>query len=563
MGMRAASWCRKGGYAIQNSTSQTFLPVAHVTHFSTILVARSIPCYNAWAGALFFLVRQRNDKGQDMRVKDLDNRRAALVWFGIIIILTATQTAAIIISGSNATDQGDIAFVILGYLLLLVLLIVPLGLLGLDGALRGAAAGDNLRAPLALGRPNPAGALAPGESLTLVRTMTGGSLARLLTLYAVLFALLAAVPTFFLWLVSEPLAMVLLLGAVWLAILATFFGRAVRVVLVSRKMTLVADDRGIMVYRRRFIAWEDIRAVVRVSGTQGSPSGGAYFLLGQTNSLGFGLQGTDINRNLPTRFTYAGGAEAYTAQAQRLLATIMARSQAPLRVQAAGYYGRVPNRTYPLLGVNATDVQALPPAHPAFQPSLAGIQVAPLQTQPVTLRAQGSLMSPATILFSILGALVLFVVLLQSFIIISDPNLAATGASQGVFLVSTIVPPLVILTLLIPLLLVRSRQHQRAVTVDALGITGSPMMAGLSPVHIPWPSVRAWVVLPPSLRINAATYAIYSDGPTIVWQEPLDARLAGPVPGDRTAAFRMQADILRAIIATRSGQILRMAQPRR
>lgn len=501
-----------------------------------------------------------------MHVKDLGNRRAALVWFGIIVVLGAAQTAAIVINGPNTSNQNAFFFAILGYVVLVALLIVPLVLLGIDRTLRGAATGDNQRAPLALGRIDPTGALAPGESLTLTRTMTGGSLARLLTLYIGLFVFLAALSGFIFLLAPEPLAMALPLMIVWLVILVTFIGRAVRVVLVSRKITVLADDRGITTYgalqRSRFVAWDDIRVVVRFSGWQGSPLGGAFFVLGQANSLGFSLLGANINRNVLTQFTYSGGEEAYIAQAKRLLATIAARSQAPLRVQATGFYGRIQNRTYPLFGLNATDVQSLPPAHPAFQPSLEGIQAAPLQTQQVTLRARGNLFSPSLVVVLVLVSLMLILILAQIAIITSDPAISGNSSTQGMFLLQTILPPLALIALMTVLLMVCNRMNQRAVTVDATGITGSPMMVGAPPVQIPWSAVCAWVVLPPSPKIRAATYAVYSDGPTIVWQEPLDARLAGPVSGDRMAAYRMQADILHAIVATRSGQILRQAPSR-
>jgi hypothetical protein len=500
-----------------------------------------------------------------MHIQVLSNRRAALVWFGIIGILTAAQTFAIIVSGSNATAEGTVPFVILGYLLLVVTLIVPLILLGLDGALRGAAAGDNRRAPLAFGQLNPVGALAPDEALTLTRTMTGGAMAQTITLYLALFAFLGALPVLLALLAATPVTTLYPLGAVWLAILVVYIGRAIWITMVARTLTVQADARGITVraplHRARSIAWDDIRVVLRTLGTQGGAIAGSYFLLGSTAALGFSLQGMPVNRNVPARFTYSGGEAAYTEQAKRLLATIAARSQAPLRVPPVGVYARTPNRTYPLLGLNATDVQTMPPAHPAFQPSLAGIQVAPMQTQQVTLRAQGSLFNPAAIVLVTLGALVLFFVLGESALIATSPT-GQTDPSAQATLVLTNLIPVVLVIVLVFILGLRGRQNQRAVTVDAAGITGSPMVAGLPPVHIPWSAVRAWVVLPPTPRINAATYAIFSDGPTILWQEPLGARLAGPVQGDRAAAFRMQADILRAIIATRSGQILRQAPVR-
>jgi len=163
-----------------------------------------------------------------------------MVALGAIAALAPQIMLGLFVADPTVLSAGDLAMRI-------SLLILPASGITfvLNGALRGAAVGDNRRAPLAFGQLNPTGALAPDKTLTLTRTLTGGALTQTIALYMVLFAFLAALPVIIGFISDVPVASFLPLDAVWLAILVVYIGRAVRVGLVARKATVQADQMAI------------------------------------------------------------------------------------------------------------------------------------------------------------------------------------------------------------------------------------------------------------------------------------------------------------------------------
>src|SRR5262249_9804046 len=115
----------------------------------------------------------------------------------------------------------------------------------------------------------------------------------------------------------------------------------------SQRLRVSADDHGVTVqrflHRRHAIPWDDILALIRTyDWTTATPQVG-YLLWGRAHGIAFDIAGrkqvltgqraqANARKSSTTDFIFEGGFERYTADARRLLATIVARGHKQLRV---------------------------------------------------------------------------------------------------------------------------------------------------------------------------------------------------------------------------------------
>lgn len=327
---------------------------------------------------------------------------------------------------------------------------------------------------------------------------------------------------------------------------------------------LLADDQGVTIrrsFRRRFIPWNDILLFARTSSDINTGPVGAYMLWGRSHALPFSIASSAIaNESASTRrsrptYRFEDGYEAYLGEAQRLLATIAARSYAPMLAMreaplVAGFRRRAPVTT-----TSEEDARVLPLAGQEYQPrvddssaSLAyGEQIA-FQARLAALPAVGE----SLLWMAVLGLVTILFVRQPYFF----DSLFALGPIVGFIAVAFCVAFLGLAA--IALTIQRRRNRQPVISVDALGITGKAR-GEQRPVTIPWPSVTAWVVVPPPAGSNKPVrYIVFGDGRKITWVEPADARLAGrSIRGDRREAYRERAARVHALIAAHTGLPLR------
>lgn len=299
----------------------------------------------------------------------------------------------------------------------------------------------------------------------------------------------------------------------------------------NRQITITADDRGISQRngfgRVRFIPWDDMRVVLRASGLQSDPLLNQYTLWGERHGVTLNL--TDVGelilpqQALKPMTTYVGGRDHYLANARRLLATIAARAQAPLRVYAAGYYATKPPRQPGYLGVGLTlaDLAALPPAPPPVPPPSPFIQQMWATRGRLTLavRVQTPLLRVGRAFLVIpLGVLVgLFVILTTNHDVSLNELALFLNVLYGSFAFIVVGAILSI---------IGRRQARGAAlavaTADAKALQLAPSLARLEQksgvITIPWERIRAWGVIPPAPSAPTdAIYVILWDGPTVAW----------------------------------------------
>jgi hypothetical protein len=526
-----------------------------------------------------------------MRMHPTGGAVRAVLWSVGLGAVTLSQIAAMVLAVQQRDSVGLLPSVVfleviaaaLVILIVVALSRIPRGLVRTQRTLRAALQGDDARAPRTLAPLHPQGALGFGEQIALVRTRSWAAIWRStrasFILVVFIIVLGSIVPAFYIL----PAIAAASAAAPWLdtwgsaiayaiVLLPILLGLVLVVAVIldgarGRQITLTADDRGISQRdgfgRTRFIPWDDVRAVVRASGLQSDPLLNQYALWGERHGLTINL--TDVGelvlpqQALKPMTTYGGGRERYLADAQRLLATIAARVNVPLRVYAAGYYAVRPRRPAALVvGLTTADLAALPPAPPPVPLPSPFIQQMWATTGRLTLatRTQAALLQVGR---SFLG--IAFVLLLVVFVIITaNSDISANALSLTLVVIYGCIPFILVGTILSAIGRRQARRSALTVaTADAQALRLAPSLAAFEQkrnvITIPWGRIRAWGLIPPAPSAPTdAIYVILWDGPTVAWVERAGAPLAVPgLVGDARDAYRQVAEHLRAMVAERTG----------
>lgn len=484
------------------------------------------------------------------------------------------------------------------------------GLIGQARRIR-AIADDVYATELARLQPDPTLALQPGESLRVAWRVSSGTTARRVISSILLIPLMGAfgaVAIFmalpgFRFSALNPFDSIFPLAAGqsystpsvfdWIALICPFLWIAgLSVVQLAqqrslRRNALIADDRGITLKRgfsRRFMAWNDITAFVRLSPPDNTPIGG-YFLGGKTRSFLISIARATVesiqlnNRQIVRAVASArvavqfeGSVAGYEVSARRLLATIVARGHTPLYT-----FKRLPplvswlQRRFPQRALRIRDAANAPLAGARWQPAAVEIALLPPAGLRVILQARpGFGRIVRTLTLWMIGLLTLTVVATVGSLTQAPPlDLFSSGiAVCGWYIASNTLTEFImgsgIFLLFSPIAIVGAISSQRnripTVLADDIGVTRKTP-GNASVVTILWAEIRVWGVIPPTHthRGNArVTYLLFTESGKLIWVEPADARLAGrDGPADRRAAYREQAERLHALIVERTGLPLR------
>ncbi len=345
--------------------------------------------------------------------------------------------------------------------------------------------------------------------------------------------------------------------------------------IITQRYTLTANDQGLTIkqrfQRQRFIPWNDIRLFARFGNDRGAGRvTQSYLLWGREHKVSILI---DILPKAPASqkkgassfdtldsYRYTGGFERYAADAQRLLATIAARSGAPLLTftQRPAIIAKINQRLPHTLTLD--DLADAPLADAALQPKVQDTTRAAATPATITLRERippGPLLVETVIWSVLLGGLSLVFLgptTLQAFSdFITGPWLTVAWIAILAFVV------------LLAFLVAGARRESRmpAVTADATGLTRKPGQDGKTLV-LPWDEIRAWAIMrSPGQEHARYTYIVCSERATLTWVERTGAALGGRgIKGDRRLAYQERAEHLHSVIAARTGFPLRDVTPR-
>lgn len=430
--------------------------------------------------------------------------------------------------------------------------------------------------------PSPTLALAPGERLVLQVRWPRSLLLRVLLVYPlrllvatagaelILTTLLGAlspdqgpiagVPLWAQWgmLAFPPL--------LWLLLSARHIARIVQ----ASGQQISVDERGITRQQRlaaaAFIPWQDITLCVRFLFSTGDQMMGSYLLAGQRHylELAFLPHAVRIGRRPSNLYNYVPEESIYRAQAERVLATILARSGVPLLVVGPRFYNPAPSparssptparpaRTW-LIGLAAQDLAGYPDAPPPYQPPAEALAWAKTYTDAYALPVMQEIEMWARVttllawrrvlasggLFAVLGIALL--IILQG-----DPLLTAFLAFAAVFILAGVWYLSSAVKALGP-----REAHIVAETADLR--QSGPGTA----LELPWGAIAAWGVIQPATDQEKPVYVVLWQGVTLAWRE--DASVAQPVAaGTLQQSYRDAANALHALIITRSGQAMKL-----
>jgi hypothetical protein len=451
---------------------------------------------------------------------------------------------------------------------------------------------NGLTAP-AFMQPNPTQALASDETLILERKTSPEVIRRLLMHNIILLVIsISLLIIFFLafgyaiGFYSNPISsqisnLATLCGelALLLIPIITIYSFGIRQTLQQSSITILADDRGILVRaphkRRQFIPWDDMHVLIRVSGTMGDQSLARYAIAGKRHIIVIDLQSVygmvyqAATWGFPQANLYQPDIETFRTNAERLIATIAVRGGALMRVDTRGYLAALlgfsrgwlitPKRRalsaaslLPVFGVTAQDVQRMQFAHPCWNPTPDTFQWADTYTGDYTLRERltpgATIRESSRVAVPLLEILIGFLALPFILRLLGDNTIDPFTFFIGLSPLAIFIVAYLALTVFAAHR--RLRRIHPAFSVDASGIHRK------NPAQdIPWKRIRAWAVIPPTPMNTALTYAIFWDGPTFTWQEHPGSELAGhdgSEEGDPQLAFRVASNAVRAIIATRT-----------
>lgn len=418
--------------------------------------------------------------------------------------------------------------------------------------------GDARRAPRAA-QPDPALALAPGETITLTRWRTSwGNFAMygssVMPLYLSLLTVLQS---------STPEVAV---GAKFLfglsfVIAVMIMGIAIN----SSRVVITADDVGLTIQHRltrKCIAWGDIKGFTMELTSETVSFAQSYTLFMANTSYSF-----KFSESLPSLMQrkrqlerVKGDPLLYLHQAQRVIATIAARTGQPQRIMPLRKWS---NPILRLSQLGFGGASTLPLAAPTLQagtfiPDERYLRSGKLILCPrlpwgkisVISCVSALLMTIATYFMEELPWLIYWTRDFQSpytariilFRLDYDWN---TG-----FLLAVIAITIFLGSLFMLFGWLTARSLRPSIIASETGIARAT-------IFIPWHAIHAWAIVRNPAKPGSATYAVFTDAP-LIWRENNSYKLAERgVMGDRQAAFQDRAAQLHALIAQKTGLPLR------
>jgi hypothetical protein len=327
---------------------------------------------------------------------------------------------------------------------------------------------------------------------------------------------------------------------------------------------IAADDQGIAVrngHQRSFIPWNDILLFARVSrAAQALPTGG-YVLWGRTARVQMIIASARVagmrssTRSQRASYQFDGGYESYLTDAERLLATIAARTNTSLLAMREAPLAVRLRRRAPVSTTSEEEALTLPRADSNYQPQVSENVAKLTYGEQLTLKARlavGPVLGESLLWLIALG-LIMFFILRQQPVL---ESLFALGPVVGYIALAFLIAFVEFAALMFTVQ--RRRNVLPAMSVDGFGVA-SKQRSDQHPVTIPWQSITAWVVIPaPPGSHRPTRYIAFGEGQKIAWAEPAGAQLAGRgVKGDRRQAYRERAAHIHALIAARTGLPLR------
>jgi hypothetical protein len=339
----------------------------------------------------------------------------------------------------------------------------------------------------------------------------------------------------------------------------------------GKEQAIVADDQGISVMRTRgrgrFIPWHDIKVFLHpIVRADTLPTGG-YFLWGREHGLFISIPNPKVQAECTGLLAVPEqDNDTFLVDANRLLATIAARSSTPLRVYtgARKLLGWV-QRHAPVITIDLDDALAAPVVSAPLQPSEPAIAA-------VTFASSVVLKQRRSILPAVLESLVWIAGLLVFGVIFVRTDSYLMEAMGGAYVPVLVGGVLFLAGLGVAFAIARRADASQAVIADSFGIKGRVFATASQTKrrYVPWVDMRAWVVIPANPQGRQPTrYILVAKGPAtgempagttikVYWNEPYGRQLAGRrVKGDRGAAYREQAEQRHALIAARTGLPLR------
>lgn len=517
-------------------------------------------------------------------------------------LILAGEWGGILNSFGLALIPLGLFFPSLPFFITIVAIIYPLGLIWRERVLGAAAGGDSRFIKSAPAQPDQHLTLPQGETLMLERHR---SLRNILSMIGVIFvvALLFALcgevivfallpafghstlnpfyPFFFIDPLAPPVPPPTLLDWITAAFpLVLSLGLLIAVSLTtitSQRYILIANDQGLTIkqrlQRRHFIPWHDIALFARFFYKERSVEQvtQSYLLWGREHRTTFQIDNLPAAPTLHKKsasridtlntYRYTGGFEGYAADAQRLLATIAARSGAPLLTftQRPAIIAKINQRLPHTLTLD--DLADAPLADAALQPKAQETTRAAAMPAAITLRERippGPLLLETVIWAVIIGGL--FLLFGGMAILQSAPDLI-TG--PWLLVVWAVILAFVILLAFLVAGVHRERRVP-AIVADDAGLTRKPGQNGKILV-LPWDEIRAWAIMrSPGQEHERYAYIVCSERATLTWGERTGAALGGRgIKGDRRLAYQERAEQLHSVIAARTGLPLRDVTPRK
>lgn len=363
------------------------------------------------------------------------------------------------------------------------------------------------------------------------------------------------VPTFNDWLVLGYAPVVVFLAMIVVSLSS----------IANRTALITADDQGIQIrqpLRRQSVSWDAIRGVLHAGPPGGDPVVGAFWLVTEQGAIAFKVDSRKLAARSGTarsEMVFDGGYAQYHASAAQLLATIVARTQQPIRTsrQLSGMLARL-RRRFPLSTIDLDVALTAPVAGPQWQPPIQSASLGGKKLQLIA-RLPGSPGYLAEIGVWTMG----WNIGLGAYFWFSG-----IGNNQNFDPTSTLYVDIFLIvfcegiSILIGWMFAYTRRRQRlpGLVLNGDGIY-QPSSDGSSNrlQIIPWWAFDAWAVIPVMPRQpDTVTYMLFSGSQRVAWTEPRDAQLAGrKVRGDRTQAFRDLAEEIHLLIAAKTGLPLR------
>lgn len=530
----------------------------------------------------------------------------------LIFALTALFLTHVAMTFSLGTGESYFYAIPIDLFALLLLLVIHIMLLGVfignfnrQRLLRAAREGDTAILPECEQQPSLTATLAAGEVLvmervsplrTVLRSISsslGGVLVGGAILELGVIPISATLGPWFgdhLFPSFDPMPLPTLGALDWLTlgyslalVLVVWLANA-RTQLAQRRWQVRADDLGLTLRvgrRRTALAWNQIQTIMRAQGSFNPNNvAGTYQIIDRDGRfVPLVIDKAPLTAAEMARFTYLGGYERYQAEAQRLLATICARSVTTLHYSTFGSkLRRRIQQNNPQFIVSNDTIATSPVAGAEWQPA---ILAAPATFEKIEVKPR---LSGRKILGQgamIEGFIIGFIVLLSLF----DPT-SHRAILSGLNWQSLFTPPLneisthyvvgiimLFLLLLLPGFLLLfgmgfvyayslQQKYESQLILTEEGVKNFQKQGAFQPSIIPWKDIYVWLVIPAKSHHHDDIYVIfYGNQHKMFWRNSPEKQLAGRrVYGDRHAAYQERLQAAHAIIAARTGLPLRMVK---